>query len=170
MAVLKEEIRLVNNAALGAYLLWNYSLAYQDQHEVRESTPGVLLFLILPILFNQPTLDFLDKTKRGSGLFKFSEKFLSTEHKKSHLLLDVHERVIEMREITLLSLKIAIKKNLLTVVPSSGKIVAVDEEHVGKPRGVPAIVIKMKRNSEKLGYWFSENSLKDISFYMKVFF
>jgi len=170
MSVLKNEISLINNSALGAYLLWNFAIMYQNEHQVHEPTPGVLVFLVLPILFHQPTLDFLDRTNSGTGLAKFSEKFLSTKFKKSNLLLDIHGRALGMREISLHSLKVAVRTNLLTIVPDTGRVVAVDADQIRKPRSVPAVVLKMKKNSEKLGLWFSENSLKEISFFLKVFF
>lgn len=170
MTALREEINLINNTALGAYLLWKFTLSYRKEQEVNESPPGILLFLVLPMLYHKPTLEFLSSTRKGTGLAKFSEKFLSTKEKKSHLLLGVHERTLEMRDLSLHSMNVAVSRKLLTIVPSTGLVVPFDEEHVGKPRGIPALVKKMERNAEKLGYWFSQNSLKEISFYLKVFF
>lgn len=170
MTALRDEINLINNTALGAYLLWTFTLSYRKEQVVNETPPGVLLFLVLPMLYHQPTLEFLDSTRRGTGLAKFSEKFLSTKQKKSHLLLGVHERTLEMRDLSLHSMNVAVRKNLFTIVPETGRVIPFDEGSVGKPRGIPPIVKKMGRNAEKLGYWFSQNSLKEISFYLKVFF
>jgi ABC-three component (ABC-3C) system Middle Component 3 len=170
VTALRDEINLINNTALGAYLLWTFTLAYQKEQEINEAPPGVILFLVLPMLFHQPTLEFLDRTQRRSGLAKFSEKFLSTKYQKSHVLLGIHGRTFEMRDLSLHSMKQAMSKRLLTIVPTTGRVVPFDEDRVGKPRGIPEIVRKMGRNSEKLGYWFSQNSLKEISFYLKVFF
>lgn len=170
MTALRDEINLINNTALGAYLLWTFTLSYQKEQEVNEAPPGILLFLVLPMLYHQPTLDFLDSTRQVTGLAKFSEKFLSTAHKKSHLLLGVHSRTLEMRELSLHSMNVAIIKSLLTVVPKTGRVIAFEEKLVGKLRGIPPIVKKMGRNAEKLGCWFSQNSLREISFYLKVFF
>ena len=170
MTVLKNEINLINNPALGAYLQWKYALAYQNKHAEHEPSPGILLFLVLPILFHRPTLEFLDGTYATTGLAKFSEKFLNTTYKKSDLLLSLHARALEMRLTSLHSLQMAARKNLIAVVPQSGRVISFDQNKVKEPRGVPAIANKMRKNSEKIGYWFSQNSLKDISFYLKVFF
>ena len=145
MAVLKNEISLINNSALGAYLLWNYALMYQNKHRVKDPTPWVLIFLVLPMLFHQPTLDFLDRTNRGTGLAKFSEKFLSTKFKKSNLLLYIHVRALGMREISLYSLKVAVRTNLLTIEPDTGRVVAVDADQISRPRSVPVVVHKIKK-------------------------
>lgn len=170
MTALREEINLINNSALGAYLLWKFTLSYRKEHEVNNSPPGILLFLVLPMLYHKPTLDFLNSTRNSTGLAKFSEKFLSTKEKKSHLLLGVHDRTFEMRDLSQHSMNVAVSRKLLTVVPSTGHVIPFDEERVGKPRGIPTLVQKMGRNAEKLGYWFSQSSLKEISFYLKVFF
>jgi hypothetical protein len=170
MPVLSNEILLINNPALGAYLQWEYSLAYQENHKERDASPGILLFLVLPILFHGPSLEFLDRTRRSTGLAKYSDKFLDATNKKSDLLLSMHDRVLEMREISLYSLQLAIKQGLLTLVPRTGKVIPFDKKVVPVPPSLPSINLRMQRNAVKLGYWFSQNSLKDISFYLKVFF
>ncbi len=170
MNALRDEIKLINNTALGSYLMWRFSLAYINEHEVHEAPPGVLLFLVLPILLHQPTLEFIDSTQKRSGLSKFSDKLLSTHHKKSHLLLSIHDRTQEMKALSLRTIKMAVNSNLITIVPDTGRVVPFAENIVGKPKGIPAIVNKMDRNAEKLGTWFAELSLQDISFYLKVFF
>jgi hypothetical protein len=64
----------------------------------------------------------------------------------------------------------AIKQKLFTIVPDTGKVIPFDKNIVHEPKGIPAIILKMQKNAKKLGYWFSQNSLKQISFYLKVFF
>lgn len=170
MTILIDEIYMINNPALGAYLQWRYALAYQENHEERDASPGILLFLVLPILFHRPTLEFLNSTHRPTGLAKFSEKFLDVKNRKSDLLLSIHNRVSEMKEISFYSLQMAIKRSLFTLVPETGKVIPFDINQIRAPKGVPAIILKMQKNAEKLGFWFSQNSLKEISFYLKVFF
>ena len=170
MQVLQNEIYTVNNPALGAYLQWKYAIAYRDNHSEHESSPGILIFLVLPIIFHKPTLDFLQSTQKRTGLAKFSEKFLSRGNQKSDLLLKVHSRAIDMREISLHSMQLAITKNLLFLDPETGRTIPYDSAAVKKPTGVPAMIGRMEKNSEKLGAWFSQNSLSEISFYLKVNF
>lgn len=161
---------MINNPALGAYLLWKYALAYRDSHSEHASSPGILVFLVLPIVFHKPTLEFLQRTNKGTGLVKFSEKFLSRDNKKSDLLLKIHSRAIEMREISVHAMGLAITKGLIYLDHRTGFVIPCDKATVGSPNGIPPIVDNMERNSEKLGLWFSKVSLRDISFYLKVNF
>jgi len=170
LQVLRNEIYTVNNPALGAYLQWKYAIAYRDNHPEHESSPGILAFLVLPMIFHKPTLDFLQSTQMRTGLAKFSEKFLNRDNQKSDLLLKIHSRAKEMREISLHSMQLAITKGLIALDPEAGRTIPCDGDTVKKPMGVPAMIGRMEKNSEKIGVWFSRSSLKDISFYLKVNF
>lgn len=170
MSVLNDEINLINNSVLGAYLIWKYSISYRDNHIEQASSPGILSFLVLPIIFHGPTHDFIDRTNAPTGLAKFSDKFLNTLNKKSDLLLNIHSRAIEMRELSFNSIRIGITKGLIYLDSSNGRIIPYDNNIVKQPSKIPKIIKNMQKNAEKLGRWFSDHSLQDISFYMKVYF
>jgi len=170
MQVLRNEIYIVNNPATGAYLQWKYAIAYRDNHLVHESSPGILAFLILPIIFHKPTLDFIQSTQKRMGLAKFSEKFLSGAQQKTDLLIKIHSRAKEMRQVSLQSIQLAISKRLIAIDPNTGRLIPYDSEIVEKPKSIPSIIAQMEKNSEKLGIWFSQCSLREISFYLKVNF
>ncbi len=170
MQVLQNEIYTVNNPALGAYLLWKYAIAYRKHHCECESSPGVLAFLVLPMIFHKPTLDFLQSTQTRTGLAKFSEKFLNRDNQKSDLLLKIHNRAKEMRNISLHSMSLAVTKKLIALDSNTGRTIPYDVNTIKAPKEVPAIIGCMEKNSEKLGAWFAKNSLRDISFYLKVGF
>ena len=170
MTILIDEINLINNPALGAYLQWKYSLAYIENHKEQAASPGILLFLVLPVLFHRPTLDFIDGTNRPTGLAKFSEKFLDVKNKKSGLLMSLHTRVLDMKTTSMHSLQMAIDRSLVTLIPETGRVVPFNANQIHPPKTMPPIIRKMGKNADKLGFWFSKNSLKEISFYLKVFF
>jgi len=170
LQVLQNEIYTVNNPALGAYLLWKYAIAFRKNHCECQSSPAVLAFLVLPMIFHKPTLDFLQSTQARTGLAKFSEKFLNRDNQKSDLLLKIHNRAKEMRTISLHSMKLAVSKRLIVLDPKTARVIPYDENTIRKPKEIPTIIGCMEKNSEKLGVWFAQNSLRDISFYLKVSF
>lgn len=170
MAIIENEIRLVNNTALGAYLFWRYALKYRDSHSEHEASPAPLVFLILPFLFHGPTLDFLNSTRVSTGLPKFADKFISTQYRKSNLLLGIHSRALEMRELSLYTLQMAIFKSLVTLSLDEGRIIPYDESDVGSFKNPKGRINLMVKNSEKLGLWFSQHPPKDISLFLKVIF
>lgn len=168
MSVLKDEIRAIQNPALGAFLQWKYSITYSENHSQAENSPAILLFVILPILFHQDTFSLLSSTRKKSGLAKFVTKFTDAEQGKSDILLSVHDRAIEMRDLSLHSLQIGIYNKLFILDTDSGRIFPFRD--VSPFKTIPIDMEKMGKEAEKLGLWFSQLSLTEISNFLKVAF
>ena len=169
-SVLIDEIDLVNNEALGAYLMWKYATAYNDGHLERQAMPGILGFLLLPIIYHRPTYELLKRTQLNTGLAKFSEKFLTSEKQASDLLLSIQGRCNEMKILTWRTMLTADSCGLIKIHPESGRIFSRTIDDSVLPKGVPYHTTMMANNSIKLGKWFSQEMLTDISYYLKVKF
>jgi hypothetical protein len=168
MSRLKDEIRAIQNPALGAYLQWRYSISYTENHSSSENTPAILLFVILPILYHKDTFQVLSSTKNNSGLAKFTSKFTDSALRKSDILLNIHERSLRLRDISFRAMRIGIASGLFFLDSKSGRIFPISD--VNPIRAIPTIINKMGKEAEKLGFWFSQVSLNEISSYLKVGF
>ena len=67
------ELDIVQNPAIGAYLIWQFTLGYQE--DGAEEAPIPLAFLVLPMLLHRQTLDEVASTRKASGLPLFAAKF-----------------------------------------------------------------------------------------------
>lgn len=168
MNVFKDEIRAIQNPALGAFLQWRFLLAYASKHPQAERPPAILLFVILPIIFNKDTFELLSSTQHESGLPKFVAKFTTAKQGKSDLLLSIHNRALNMRELSLKSIRLGIASRLFVMDTESGRVFPFSD--LPPFTKMPTIVDKMGKGADKLGNWFSQTSLADISYYLKVAF
>jgi len=168
MTVLNREVRAIQNPALGSVLIWRSAALYRKCHSTASSMPLPLAFLILPILFHEQTAELVAATRIASGLNKLTEKFRSAEFSRTDLLLSVASRANRMRTVTWEAIRLGLSANLLLIDTGTATLVSLtDTPHTA---GVPATVRPLLNNAEKLGAWFAEMSLYEISMQFQVSF
>ncbi len=168
MAVLDAEILNVQNSALGAALVWRFACGYREGSGSKDATPLPLLFIVLPITFHEETSQFIKSTRRNSGLRGFTAKFNLSRVARNDLLLSIQARSLQMRRLSLESIRMAISTSILSVERESGRAFPLS---VTAPKvGIPKSVKVMLQNSEKLGFWCGQVSLHEISMILKVGF
>lgn len=168
MGALSHETHIVQNPALGAMLLWSFANGYERGSKVNEPAPIPLFFVILPLTLHQETSALISTTQSASGLRAFADKFSGSKVSKSDLILAVNERAIQLRKLSLTSLKLAVASRLLAIETRKGCAISLSST---QPRaGVPRSVRTMLKNAEKLGRWFSQLSLHEVSVILKVRF
>ena len=57
MSLLSQEVHFTQNPALGAALLWRFSVGFNESHPVRGFAPLPLLFVVLPTILHQETAE-----------------------------------------------------------------------------------------------------------------
>lgn len=137
----------MQNPALGAYLLWRYGQAFQNSLTA-EASHFVLHFLVLPICFHQETLEQVNGTLTQSGLGKFCEKL----GEKKEELLAIHDRCRKLKELTLKSMAVGVRSQLLNIEYDTCQVRALAAQS-------PKIEDRIKvlgKGAEKLGAWFRE--------------
>jgi len=165
ISTLNRETTFVQNPALGAVLLWRYCAAYAQDHQPSDE-PGLhLAFLVFPILLHRETFEQLSST-RGS-IHTFADKFSRSDTSKSDILLGIQSRVIQFRDLTLESLQLAVHCRLITILPSSGKLVSLSSATASS---IPQSIRPLVTNAEKLGKWCSGMTLFEIENVLKVAF
>src|ERR1700674_2827619 len=166
-ATLGDEVRNVQNPALGAALLWRFTCGYTSAHPGAEHAPLHLLFLVLPLTLHRQTFHFLSQTQTATGMRAFAAKFAEHRNAKQDLLLAIHERAATLRPLTLDSLRIAARSRLVmirrnaTVMPLSQTETTAGTTDLTRP---------LFRGATKLGVWCADLSLHEIATILKIRF
>ena len=168
MSILSKESRIVQNPALGAFLIWRFTVGYEQGSENEDGTPLPLIFIVLPILLHPEICEFVINTQRASGLRAFAGKFVSSKVSKSDLLLAINKRAINFRSLTMHSLNLAVNARLTTIAPDNGIVIPLS--NTPPKSGIPESITSLFKAAEKLGVWCSQVSLHEISIILKVGF
>lgn len=164
MTAILKEVQAMQNPALGAMLLWRFTCGFSPESSPN-GTPLPLAFVVLPLTFHATSAEKVSSTLAGSGLRKFESKFSDDE--RGDVLLALQPRMLAMRDLSLRSLRIAIRSGLLTLVP---------REAVLWPRSRSALPADAKpvgdllKSAEKLGSWCRDVSLFEVAGLLKVEF
>lgn len=162
------EVDLVQNKALGAFLMFRTVQSYERNEKTNSGCPLLLLFLVLPILYQKDIRTVLKSTQIDSGIRKFTNKFSSPQIKSSDVLLRVHDLAESYKELSWSSFILASKANMLSVLPVEALVVSRDKKI---PRKYESPSIKpILIGADKLGAWFAKNSLYEIASNLKVRF
>lgn len=162
MTTILNEIQAMQNPALGAGLLWRFACGFTPEAGPAPM-PLPLAFVVLPLAFHAKSMEEVTSTQAASGLRKFEEKF----NDRGDVLLGLQPRMLAMRDLTLRSLRIAIRAGLLTLVPKEAVLWP-------RSRSAPAAdaraVGEMLKSAEKLGAWCRDVSLFEVAGLLKVEF
>ena len=144
--MLAREVQNVQNPALGAALVWRFCCGYVEAHRVNASPPLPLLFLVLPIILHQATSEFVKRTYKSSGLRAFAAKFGDSSVSKQDLLLQIQERSIRWRKLSLQSIELAVAGKLVTF-EDTGEVIPLSRT---KARGLSDEVKQLMDLAEKI--------------------
>ena len=159
-----NELEIVQNPALGAFALWQFGLAHQE--EAGLSSPLPLAFLVLPLLLHKPTLETISSTRKASGLALFAGKLADQRED----LFAVHERALLLRSLTLQSLGVGLTARLLKIDYASAGLRGYPLEPGSKSPTLPERLRPFTGAAEKLGYWFYKTGLSQVAAAMRVDF
>jgi hypothetical protein len=157
----QSELNLIQNPILGAHILWQFGLAYQEGTEIAAPLP--LAFLVLPLTLHAQTLEMIRSTRDASGLALFAAKVAEVRER----LIAVHERTRSLRALTLQSLAMGTTAQLLTLDFKTAQLRA---NHMEGPRSalIPERVRPLLAGSEKLGHWFARLPLDQVARSLQV--
>lgn len=167
-ATLSKEVREVQNPALGAMLQWRFVVGYTGARPDAAGCPLILVFLVLPALFHNETLNFLSATRRGSGLRAFATKFTTEANSASDKLLGFHDRAALLKALSLDALRAAVAARLVAVDVLEGTAFPLTTT---TPKvGLTDRIRNLARGAEKLGRWCGDLTLIEISSILHVRF
>lgn len=162
--MLAIEAQNVQNPALGAAILWRFCCAYVTAHPTSGAPSLPTLFVVLPIVLHQATAELLRRTRQSSGLRAFATKFGDSTIAKQDLLLQIHERSLRWRILTMQSIELAAAGRLVHLT-ESGDVVPLSKT---KARGLSDEVKQLIHDAEKLGVWCGPLTLHEITTTLKV--
>lgn len=162
MTAILNEVQAMQNPALGAALLWRFACGFSPESSP-DGTPLPLAFVVLPLTFHARSAEKLSGTLAGSGLRKFESKF--SDDDRGDVLLALQPRMLAMRDLSLRSVRIAIRTGLLTLVPREA--VLWPRARSAPPADAKAVG-DLLRSAEKLGAWCRDVSLFEVTGLLKV--
>lgn len=160
-----SELEIVQNPAIGSFLIWHFALGYQE--DGAETVPLPLAFLVLPILLHRPTFDAVASTRKASGLTLFVVKF----EKEREVLMELHGRAMQLRPLSLQSIGMAATSRLVRIDYENAALhgYPLDLLGVRKPT-LPERLKGFGGAAEKVGYWFSKLGISQIASTLRVDF
>ncbi|HYI64547.1 MAG TPA: three component ABC system middle component [Allosphingosinicella sp.] len=160
-----SELEIVQNPAIGAFMIWHFALGYQE--DGAEAVPIPLVFLVLPLLLHRPTFDAVASTRKASGLGLFAAKFA----REREILMALHDRALQLRALSLQSVGVAATARLLRVDYPAATVRGFPPELLGKKNPVlPERLKGFMSAPEKVGYWFSKLGIAQIAATLRIDF
>lgn len=155
-----NEIDLIQNPALGSIIIWKFLLGYgtelkQDKFEV--------LFIVLPIIFNQELRKYVDSTQKASGFTKVIEKMM--KDKKMDIVYQINNNAENMKELTLESIRMGTITDLFVL----DEMLNIEIKDIKIPK-LSKNTKKILDSAEKIGIWLSELNILEIEKILKVRF
>jgi hypothetical protein len=167
VSALSREVDAIQNSALASILLWRFCAIYATVRQAPSSTPMPVLFVVLPLLFDEDTATMIASTRTSSGLRMFAGKFAESTHAKSDVLLSLESRAKALRPQTLEAVALALKARLLFLDHATGEVIALSN---AAPLSLPEAVRPLIRSAEKLGAWSGSLSVFELSTTLQVAF
>lgn len=161
MSLVLNEVQLMQNPALGAYLLHEFLLGYSPKNQFPKGLPMPLAFLVLPLALHDATSAQINSTLSSSGLRLFQHKFNNNKDE----LLNFHNRAIQMRQITLKSLSIAFTCQLVSLNKKTGELWLA--KSIGYKSDIRSLT-DLGKSARRLGVWFSALSIIEITNALRV--
>ena len=159
-----NEVYYVQNPGLGAVIIWRFTIGYWDNS--KNPVPFPLLFLVLPVIFREDFVDLIVKTRKSSGLIKFSQKIY--DKKKIDELYELNNSMIKLRELTLDSIRIGTSYKLFSVEKEKAYLYPNISINIDKQWSYETN--RLLTASERFGIWSSELSIMEICALLKVRF
>lgn len=161
---LAKESWMINNPALGAYMLWICALS--SFSTTKEAIHPSKLFCLFAFIFYSDTRSALVKN-RGT-LQSYITSFSSTKSCATDVALSIHTRINEQKEKTLNSLIIACDTGLMTIDSETGLITPNTEIKPIAKANIDNSLKELISCSEKLGRWLSNLTTQDLMRITKV--
>lgn len=155
---------IIQNPALGAYVLWQFCLWYQM--EAGEAAELPMVFLVIPILLHERTREAVISTMKSSGLGLFAAKFSGDKED----LLGIHTRALELRSLTLRSIGFCVNAGLATINYADATLYANTLPAKTRKPHVPERLRSFSSGAEKLGFWFAKMNIIQIATTLRVEF
>lgn len=167
MGQIVEEVKIWNTPAIGAFLLWKFTVGYIQGHPTGEAPVALLHFVATGILTNKELIEAINDMR--PNLASFVRWF--EEQEKTDMLLEIQDRIAAKRRYTLDAIDIATYSGLLAWNTESGKLYPRTQlPDAPKGSGLKNLYKRYGTKAEILGKWFAQLDMKMIATYLKLVF
>lgn len=153
-----------DSPVFGAYLVWRFAQGY-----ARTKVEGPSLLHFFPALSIVLDSSFSAEITRARSLAEFAYAFYDSAGKVAKSLGGLGERIMELRDWVLDSMRVAIATRLVAIEPETARLVPVLRQE--KP-GTRKLARKFKEceglRAERLGEVFARTDERDIPYYLGV--
>lgn len=156
-----NEVDLVQNAAFGAALIWNFGIGYQENSSAAPP-PFMLTFLVLPVCLHGNTLEHVLSTQKRSGLALFAGKVGEAREN----LLAIHPRALLMRQLSFESIGVGVRAGMLSIGYSEATI----RSNIMQSPPAPERIRANLNAASRFGYWCGALPLISIASLLKLDF
>lgn len=155
-----DEIYLMQNPALGAALIWRFAEGYAPKgYGQLPCLP--LLFIVLPILYQEQLRNAAIATKPSSGLRVFAGKFKSEQE----ILFGIQGRMLRLRDVSLASISIAIQSGLISLNTSTTDVESLRPK---APVDMDEKITAMMKAAQKLGQWCKTLTIQEVQAILRI--
>lgn len=165
---LAKEAWLINNPALGSYMLWTF-VREGFSKEAAPIHPSKL-FCLFPFIYYADTRDMLSGTSISSNLHSYISKFSTSSANANDIAMSIHFRVDEQKEKTLEALITAFDSGLLHLDIDSGMVTPNMQIAAIKRADLDDTTQELYDCARKLGKWTAHMNMEDLTRTIKVVF
>ncbi len=158
-----REVRIVQNPALGAALVWRFVCGHCPEGSTRP-VPLPLSFIVLPFAMDETAVGVGLSTRRSSGIRAFAQK-LADPSVGGPSLASIRSRMVGLRPVSLHSLALALAARLITLDTRSASVAPLTWS---PPSHLPESTQDALAMAERLGEWCSSVTIQEIRLLLEV--
>jgi hypothetical protein len=113
---------------------------------------------------HQTTVELVRHTRISSGLRAFAAKFGESQVSKQDVLLQIHERAVRWRSLSLQSIELAAAGHLIQL-SDDGEVIPLSRT---RARRLSEEVKQLMADAEKLGAWCGQLTIHEVTTTLKV--
>ena len=161
---LGQELRNIQNPALGGYLLSIFANEYYKHSG--NFPPLQLLFLVYPLLYIEELFTIITSTQKPTGLRGCMNKLKKNKIAKNDYLLYIHSSIKNNKWIILSCIRLGMISGLISI-DNDGAVIPL-EVNQKRIKIKTKNIENMVKVAQKMGIWFSELSIAEIAQILKV--
>lgn len=155
------EYYIIQNSALGSLALWSFATKYYENTHQQKGVPLPLTMIVLPMVFHKETVSSISRRRYKGGLYR-------SIGENRTISVGLQQRMESMADQTFMSLNVAFAAGLLKYDPETAQVIP---GRTAKPSQVKIGETKeIMDASGRLGHWFSQISVEQLSVLLKVRF
>lgn len=158
---LQSLVREIQNPALGAGVIWQFTVGYTEGSEDSAACPLLYGFIPLSLLFYRDTFEVVTRTFLSSGLRRVMDKLPPDVH------VALQDRIFAQRKVSLESVRIAAATGLIAVDRPAASMRALRKTL--PPLG-DSYLRKILGSARKTGAWLGKLTDYEVRTILKVRF